>query len=183
MHEENTKHMVESNLVHRYLIDGDANNQRQALDRNPATQDDTEALKNAKVTLSKVFGKYTLHSNLLDELKGYKVFKDIATHGGGQSELEGLNSEEWERAYADHIKKTELYRGMKPWQAACLDDHEDHEADRIMAEVKNLEEEKQFYLYYQRRPNLAELERADDEQERLDRTQTQMEDALARTKT
>ena len=111
------------------------------------------------------------------------MFKDIATHDGGQRVSDGLTSEEWERAYTAHIQKMELYREMKPWQAACLDDHEDHEADRIMAEVKNLEEEKQFYLYYQRRPNLAELERADEEQQRLDRTQTQMEDALVRTKT
>ena len=109
------------------------------------------------------------------------MFKDTAMTGLRKNEISGLDKDTWERTYTSHTEKLAMHRGQKPWQAPCMDDQDDLEAERIMSDVKNLEEEKQFYLYYQRQIDVGELERMEAEQERIERAETMREDAFVRT--
>lgn len=43
-----------------------------------------------------------------------------------------------------HLDKLEEYRSTKKWQKACQDDQDDIEADQIISDIKNLNQEKHF---------------------------------------
>ena len=57
------------------------------------------------------------------------MFKDTAMTGLRKNEISGLDKDTWERTYTAHTEKLDMHRGQKPWQAACMDDQDDLEAD------------------------------------------------------
>ena len=46
-----------------------------------------------------------------------------------------------------HLDMLRKYRGKKKWELEVMEDEVDDEADGVYADLKNLQEEKQFYLY------------------------------------
>jgi len=55
---------------------------------------------------------------------------------------------EWEFAENGHEEKLNKYRRMKDFEKCLEDDEEDVEADKIMSNIRNLESEKFFNIYF-----------------------------------
>ena len=85
--------------------------------------------------------KHCILTDFFVESNQMRVFSDVAC------QEVPIDYSEWNSAHRGHQSLLEKYRGKKSWQLACMEDEIDDEGDRIYADLKNLEEEKQFYLY------------------------------------
>ena len=94
-----------------------------------------------------------------------------------------VERKEYDNAFDFHKEVLKRHRNQKKWQVACMEDDLDLEADRIMSDINNLEEEKQFYLNYQKNITMQELEQMDEEADMLQRAQSELAETLHRGKT
>lgn len=79
------------------------------------------------------------------ENPSFKVFSDAV-----EPDFD-IEKTEWKLAAENHEVKLGKYRNKKKWEIACMEDEVDDEANCVLGDTKNLEEEKQFYLYHKKK--------------------------------
>jgi hypothetical protein len=73
------------------------------------------------------------------ELKDIKVFSDITGN---------VVTQDWELSKNGHHEKLGKYRVMKKYQKCLEDDEDDVEAEKVMSDIRNLNNEKFFNIYF-----------------------------------